>query len=157
MIGMIGGDNNMMMTDEWLTIIEQGEELTGFLLSSEMMYEYRKAHEAVYSDDALVKQIKEFTEMKERYEEVQRFGRYHPDYNIVMKSIRLQKRELDLNEQVAALRLAENEVQHIFDEVSTIIANSVSESVKVPLGNAFFAESSCSGGCGTGGGCSCSA
>ncbi len=60
--------------------------------------------------------------MKERYEEVQRFGRYHPDYNIVMKSIRVQKRELDLNEQVAALRLAENDVQQLFDEVGIIIA-----------------------------------
>ena len=60
--------------------------------------------------------------MKERYEEVQRFGRYHPDYNIVMKSIRIQKRELDMNEQVAALRLAENDVQHLFDEVGSIVA-----------------------------------
>ncbi len=34
-----------------------------------------------------------------------------------MKSIRVQKRELDLNERVAALRLAENDVQHLFDEI----------------------------------------
>ena len=93
----------MLMTDEWLTIIEHAEELTEILLSSEVVDSYRQAHEAVYSDVNLAKSIKEFTEMKERYEEVQRFGRYHPDYNIVMKSIRVQKRELDMNEQVAAL------------------------------------------------------
>ena len=58
------------------------------------MEEYNKGHEAVYSDDVLVKSIKEFTEMKERYEEVQRFGRYHPDYNIVMKEIRYKKENL---------------------------------------------------------------
>src|SRR6185312_8815876 len=147
----------MMMTDEWITIIEQAEQLSEMLLSSETVAEYRQAHDTVYSDAALGKSIKEFTDMKERYEEVQRFGRYHPDYNIVMKSIRVQKRELDLNEQVAALRLAENDVQHLFDEVGSIIAKSVSDSVKAPAGSAFFTSSSCSGGCGSGGSCSCSA
>ena len=56
---------------------------------------YRKAHaKRSIRTLSLRESIKEFTEMKERYEEVQRFGRYHPDYNIVMKSIRVQKREL---------------------------------------------------------------
>lgn len=154
---MIGGDGVMLMTEEWLSIIERAEELTKILASSEVVEEYHKAREAVYSNEVLVKSIKEFTELKERYEEVQRFGRYHPDYNIVMKNIRLQKRELDMNEQVAALRLAENDVQYLFDEIGSIVANSVSESVKVPTGSAFFADSSCGSGCGSGGSCSCSA
>lgn len=147
----------LMMTDEWLTIIEHADELTEILHSSEIVDEYRKAQDAVYSNSILVGAIMEFTKMKERYEEVQRFGRYHPDYNIVMKEIRLQKRALDLNEQVAALRIAENEVQHLFDEVGSIIAKSVSKSVKVSAGNSFFSSSSCDSGCGTGGSCSCSA
>lgn len=145
------------MTDEWLTIIEQADELTEIILSSDTVDDYLKAHRTVYADSLLVESINEFTRMKERYEEVQRFGRYHPDYNIVMKEIRVQKRALDLNESVAALRLAENEVQYLFDEVGSIIAHSVSESVKVPAGSAFFSSSSCGTGCGTGGSCSCSA
>ena len=96
----------MMMTDESIHLIDQAEELTKFLLSSEIVDHYRRTHFNVYSDAELAKSIKEFTEMKERYEEVQRFGRYHPDYNIVMKSIRIQKRELDLNE---ALRLFDSQ------------------------------------------------
>ncbi|AOV08370.1 YlbF family regulator [Sporosarcina ureilytica] len=147
----------MLITDEWLTIIEHAEELIKIMASSEVVEEYNKAREAVYSNDVLVKSIKEFTRLKERYEEVQRFGRYHPDYQTVMKDIRLRKRELDLNEQVAALRLAENDVQQLFDEIGMIIGKTVSESVKVPTGNGFFTGSSCGGGCGTGGGCSCSA
>lgn len=147
----------MLMTDEWMTIIDNAEELAEIMLSSEIVASYRKAHADVYSDAELAKSIQSFVEMKERYEEVQRFGRYHPDYNIVMKSIRVQKRELDLNEQVAALRVAENDVQHLFDEVGSIIARSVSDAVKVPTGSAYFTSSSCSGGCGSGGSCSCSA
>ena len=147
----------MLMTDEWVTIIEHAEELTEIMLSSEEVISYRQAHANVYSDAKLAESIHEFAKMKERYEEVQRFGRYHPDYNIVMKSIRVQKRELDMNEQVAALRLAENDVQHLFDEVGSIVAKSVSDSVKVPAGSAFFTGSSCGTGCGSGGSCSCSA
>lgn len=147
----------MLITEEWLSIIEHAEELTKDLASSDVVEEYHKAREAVYSNDVLVKSIEEFNELKERYEEVQRFGRYHPDYNIVMKNIRLQKRALDMNEQVAALRLAENDVQHLFDEIGSIVAMAVSESVKVPVGSAFFTSSSCGTGCGSGGSCSCSA
>ena len=157
MIGIERRDASMLMNDEWIAVIEQAEELTEMLLSSDIINSYQKAHNDVYSDAKLAKSIHEFTEMKERYEEVQRFGRYHPDYNIVMKSIRVMKRELDMNEQVALLRLTENDAQHLFNEVSSIIAKSVSEFVKVPTGNAFFVDSSCAGGCGSGGSCSCSA
>ncbi|WOV86219.1 YlbF family regulator [Sporosarcina oncorhynchi] len=147
----------MMMTDEWMSIIEQSEALSDMLLSSEAVLEYRRANNVVYSDKELVKKIYDFTDMKERYEEVQRFGRYHPDYQLVMKNIRLQKRDLDMNEQVAALRLAENDVQDLLNEVSSIIAKSVSDAVKVPTGDGFFSDSSCGGSCGSGGSCSCSA
>lgn len=147
----------MLITDEWVAIIERAEELVEFMASSEVVEKYNKARETVYADEQLVKSIKEFTYLKERYEEVQRFGRYHPDYSTVMKDIRLRKRALDLNEQIAALRLAENDVQQLFDEVGMIIGKSVSQSVKVPTGNAFFSSSSCDSGCGSGGGCSCSA
>lgn len=147
----------MIMTDEWLSIIEESETLSDMLLSSEVIQEYRRANHAVYSNASLAKAIRDFTDMKERYEEVQRFGRYHPDYKTVMKDIRIQKRELDMNEHVAALRLAENDVQRLLNEISAILATSVSDSIKVPAGDSFFVDSSCGGGCGTGGSCSCSA
>lgn len=147
----------MMMTDEWLTILEEADTLAQLLLSSETMSAYRQAHKEVYSDEVLATAIREFIEMKERFEEVQRFGRYHPDYSFVMKEIRERKRVLDMNEKIASLRLAENDVQAILDEISTLLAASVSEAVKVPTGNGFFSSSSCSSGCGSGGSCSCSA
>lgn len=147
----------MIMTDEWNAIIDNAESLTAMLLSSDAVANYRKAFDAVYSDEKLASSIHAFTAMKERHEEVQRFGKYHPDYNIVMKSIRVQKRELDLNEKVATLRIAENDVQYILDEIGSIVAQSVSESVKVPTDSLFSTGSSCGSGCGTGGSCSCSA
>lgn len=148
----------MMMTSEWAIILDSADELCEMILSSEPANTLRQAYNAVYSDEQLVKAIHAFGRMKEQYEDVQRFGKYHPDYHTIMKSIRQQKRELDLNDKVSALRLAENEFQDLLDEISLLIGKTVSEAVKVPVSNPFFASNSaCGSGCGSGGSCSCSA
>lgn len=148
----------MLMTYEWANILDFSEELSDMVLQSEQVEHYKKAYDAVYSNPALAKQIRDFAKLKDQYEEVQRFGKYHPDYKRVMKQIRVDKRTLDLDETVAALRLAENELQDLLDQISFIIGRSVSDSVKIPSSNPFFSsDSSCGGSCGTGGGCSCSA
>lgn len=147
----------MMMTDEWMNVIDMAEELSDMLLRSEVVKTYQDAYNRVYSNSDLRKEIINFNRVKEQYEEVQRFGRYHPDYKSVMKDIRLQKRALDLRDEVAALRLAENDVQSMLDEIGIMIGSSVSAAVKVPAGDGAFTNSSCGGGCGSGGSCSCSA
>ena len=148
----------MIMTYEWVQIADSAEELSRMILQSEQAEQYRQAYRAVYDNKELAAEITAFARLKNLYEEVQRFGKYHPDYKDVMKRIRVDKRKLDLNEKVAELRLAENELQDLIDQVSFIIGRSVSEAVKIPSSNPFFSsDSSCGGSCGTGGGCSCSA
>lgn len=148
----------MIMTSDWVFILDEIDQLNTMILSSKQMKALHQAHQAVYSDNELVTKIQEFNRMKELYEDVQRFGKYHPDYNRVMKEIRAQKRALDLDERIANLKIAENDYQDLLDEISVIIAHTVSPAVKVSVGNPFLtSSSSCStGGCGTGGGCSCS-
>jgi len=148
----------MMMTDSWARIMEHAEDLCKMILASEQAVQYRDAYHAVYSDQSLVEDIRLFQKMKDQYEDVQRFGRYHPDYHKIMKDVRVQKRTLDLNEKVANLKVAENDLQDLLDEVSLLVGKTVSESVMVPVSNPFFTtSSSCGGGCGSGGSCSCSA
>lgn len=148
----------MIMTYEWAEITDFADELSQMILQSEQADLYRTAYDSVYNDKNLADEIYAFARLKEQYEEVQRFGKYHPEYSRVMKQIRVDKRRLDLNEKVANLRLVENELQDLMDQVSFIIGRSVSEAVKIPSTNPFFSsESSCGGSCGTGGGCSCSA
>lgn len=148
----------MLMTSDWLFILDEVDELSAMILSSAQANHLQQAYKAVYEDEMLSAKIKAFQRLKDQYEDVQRFGKYHPDYNTIMKKIRTEKRELDLNERVADLKLAENEYQNLLDEISFIIGRSVSEAVKIPASNPFFASSSsCGSGCGTGGGCSCSA
>ncbi len=148
----------MLITSEWVMILDETDILSSMILSSEQAQNLRDAYHNVYSDQLLVQKIATFSKMKEQYEDVQRFGKYHPDYHTIMKEIRKQKRELDLDERVAKLKLAENDYQDLLDEISLIVGKSVSESVKVPVSNPFFAtDSSCGSGCGSGGSCSCSA
>lgn len=148
----------MFMTYDWAQITDSAEELSEMILQSEQAEQYREAYHTVYNDKNLADEIAAFARLKDQYEEVQRFGKYHPEYSRVMKQIRIDKRRLDLNEKVADLRFAENNLQDLIDQVSFIIGRSVSEAVKIPSSNPFFSsDSSCGGSCGTGGGCSCSA
>lgn len=147
------GGVHMIMTVEWANILDEADQLSAMILSSQPAKNLQDARHDVYSDESLVKEIKAFNKMKEQYEEVQRFGKYHPDYQSVMKKIREMKRNLDINEKIVRLKLAENDFQEMLDEVSIIIGKSVSEAVKVPVNGPLSSSSSC--GCSTGGSCGC--
>lgn len=147
----------MMMTSEWVSVLDEVDELIEMIKQSELAQVLAEAQQAVYNDETLVAQIRAFQYTKEQYEDVQRFGKYHPDYQKIMKDIRTQKRALDLHDKVAQLRLAENDFQDLLDEMSLLIGQSVSQAVKVPVSNPLLnhANNGCGSGCGSGGSCSC--
>ncbi|MGM7635953.1 YlbF family regulator [Bacillus sp. Hm123] len=145
-------------TLEKIHTMEQAEQLGQMVLLSDIAEKYRVCYSLLYTIPKTREKIQRFSRLKDLYEEVQRFGRYHPDYSRVMKEIREAKRDMDLDENVAAFRVAEKELQTLLDEISELLGRSVSQSIKVPTGNPFFSTgSSCGGGCGSGGGCGCSA
>lgn len=147
----------MLATLERLEILDKAELLSDMVLQSEIFEYYSACLYKVRSNKETQRKIRAFTKEKELYEEVQRFGRYHPDYQRVMKNIRELKREMDMDDFVAEFKKAENDLQALLDEISVIIGKSVSDKIKVPTGNPFFDNSSsCSGGCGSGGSCGCS-
>lgn len=145
-------------TIEKIKTVEQAEGFAHMILESDVAENYRSCYFLLYTNPVTKGRIHRFSRLKEQYEEVQRFGRYHPDYSRVMKEVREAKREMDLDENVAAFRVAEKELQNLLDEISVIIGRAVSEGIKVPTGNPFFSTgSSCGGGCGSGSSCGCSA
>lgn len=140
----------------WSDVLFKANELTEMLLQSEAFLQYRELQQQLREDKEAQRLIKQFNEWKERYEEVERFGVYHPDYKMVSTEVRQAKRTLDLHEVVANFKKAELELEEWLNEVSRLIASAVSASIKVPTGNPFFDQSGCSG-CGSGGGCACKA
>ncbi|MBW3113993.1 MULTISPECIES: YlbF family regulator [Bacillaceae] len=148
----------MLATIERMEILDSADELSQWILESDVAENYRKSLYKLRNNSETQRKVQTFSRMKESYEEVQRFGRYHPDYKSIMKEIREVKREMDLDDNVAEFRRAENELQDLLDQVSLLIGHSVSKNVKVPSGNPFFSGGgSCGGGCGSGGSCGCSA
>lgn len=147
----------LLATIEGIEILDHAEQLAAMIIQSEEAENYRQCLYKLKNNKETQAKIRSFVKMKEHYEDVQRFGKYHPDYKNVMISVRELKREMDLDVNVAEFRKAENDLQAILDEVSVIIGYSVSKQIKVPTGNPFFdSTSSCGGGCGSGGSCGCS-
>lgn len=145
----------MIATLEYVDILDHSEMLGKMVLNSEVYEAYRIAKQELYNDIEAQQLIKEFNAVKDHYEDVQRFGRYHPDYSEIMKQVRTRKRAMDLNDKVAAFKIAERSFQSLLDEISQYIAHSVSTQIKVPIDGAALSDSGC--GCGSGGGCGCKA
>lgn len=137
-----------------VNIMIEADEFSEMILSSEVFNRYIRTKQAVQNDASAQALLQEFQEIKADYEEVQRFGKYHPDFKKVTKEVREKKRQVDSHSLIAEYKSAENELENVLNEVCETIAYQVSPSVKVPSGNPFF-DQSC-GGCGSGGGCGCS-
>ena len=145
----------MLATIETVEIMDQAERLAHEIIQSEVGVHYIDSLQKMKLDRVAQEKIQTFNSMKDSYEEVQRFGRYHPDYKTVTRAIREAKREMDLHPSIIEYKQAENSLQQLLDEISMLLGHSVSPHIKVPTGNPFF-ESSCGGGCGSGGSCGCS-
>jgi len=152
------GVYNVIATLEYVEVLDQTDILIRKILNSEIMDEYRQALHILQNDSEAQRLIKAFNHIKEHYEDIQRFGRYHPDYNEIMRNVRSSKRKMDMNDSVAAFKLAERKLQQFLDEISEYIATSVSEHIIVPKDGLALKDSGCStGGCGSGESCGCQA
>lgn len=148
----------MLTTMRIVELLDESDHVANMVLQSDVAENYRQCLYRLNKDSHAQALIAEFVKIKEQYEDVQRFGKYHPDYKTITRQVRDVKRQVDLHATIAAFKKAENELQKLLDEISVILGQAVSEHVKVPTGNPFFdTGSSCGGGCGSGGSCGCSA
>ncbi|SDJ03977.1 YlbF family regulator [Salimicrobium halophilum] len=144
----------MLATMEVVDVLDRSEEIGQMIMDSDVFKEFYQSKQEMEENEEAQRLIHNFNKMKDQYEEVQRFGRYHPDYSTITKSIRSVKREMDMHESVARYKRAERNVQKLLDDISQSVAYSVSEQIKVPRNGMVFTDTGCS--CGSGGGCGCS-
>src|SRR5690625_2104956 len=148
----------MIATLEHVDILDRAEQLGQKILQCEVVKQYKQAKYDLQKDEYAQQLIRDFVATKEDYDDVQRFGRYHPDYNQIMKNVRSTKRKMDMNDKVASYKIKERQVQNLLDDISECIAGGVSEEIKVPKDGAALSDTGCAtGGCGSGGTCSCRA
>ena len=143
-----------MITEETLTVLDEIEALSDKILESLLYQEYREAEQALADNDEAHLLYQAFLKSKDKYDEIMRFGKYHPDYQSVMLDTRKRKRAYEMLPVVMNHKQKEVALQELIDQVIVKIAYAVSENVKIEAGNPFFQKDA--GGCATGGSCSCS-
>lgn len=143
-----------MITEETLSILDEIENLSDMIIQSEVYQSYQHAKDYLENDDEAHLLYQAFLKSKDQYDDVMRFGKYHPDYKRIMMETRQRKRAYEMLPVVMEYKTKEVALQNLIDEVVTKIAFAVSENVKIEAGNPFFQTGH--NGCATGGSCNCS-
>ena len=143
-----------MITEETLSILDEIENLSDMIVQSDVYQTYQYAKDNLENDDEAHLLYQAFLKSKDQYDDVMRFGKYHPDYKRIMMETRQRKRAYELLPVVMEYKTKEVALQDLIDEVLTKIAFAVSENVKIEAGNPFFQTGH--NGCATGGSCNCS-
>ncbi|WP_373864280.1 YlbF family regulator [Paenibacillus xylaniclasticus] len=126
-------------------------ELGELINHSAEVADYLYWKSVVDSDADVQAVVKQFAKAREQFQECERFGRFHPDYNAAKDRMKEVQAQLDTFESVKRFKAAEQVVDSLLYDVSRLIADAVSETVKVP-GNDPNPKG---GGCGGGGSCGC--
>ncbi len=137
-------------------VIVQTETLSAMIAKSDIAEAYRSSKHEMETDPEVAILIKDFNHKKSLYEEVARFGKYHPDYLRFRREVFETKRNIEQYPVIARFKEAEKQLEDLLYEISQLLADPISEDIKVPGTNPFFNSKGCgSGGCGHGGCSSC--
>jgi len=103
----------MIATSSIVELLDQSDHMTQKIIQSSIAISYQKAYTTLLNDQEAQHLIKQFNRLKEDYEDIQRFGSYHPDYRDIMRNVRRAKRKMDMNDKVAAFKVAERQLQEL--------------------------------------------
>lgn len=145
----------MFITSEMIKIQELSEELAKDIIHSDLGQAFIKQKKLMQNDPLAQEKISLFLQEKERFEEINKYGKYHPDYKDSSKKIRVMKREMDMHPTIAAFKLVETEFESMLEEVSRVLGHSVSEKILIPSSNPLNSAGH-KKGCSHHHGCGCS-
>ncbi|MGT2924674.1 YlbF family regulator [Streptococcus caviae] len=124
----------LKMDDQLLAIDDALDDVITAFLELDTVKAYQAAAQAVSADKELQEEISDFQRLKEDYDRLQSFGKYRPEAGQLRKAVLRQKRQLDLNDKMIAMRRAEVDLQTVLAEASQKIAAAVSPDIFVDTG-----------------------
>jgi len=127
-------------------------DLSDAMLRSVEMADFLYWKERMEQDPAVKELLRKMARAKERFEECERFGHYHPNYHEALDAVKAVEAELEGIESAREFKRAEKALDELLYDVSVVIAHAVSESIKVPSNDPLPKSG---GGCGSGGSCGC--
>lgn len=136
---------------DFTELLSRAYALGDMIKRSDLTDQYTYWKRQVEQDEEANRLSRRLVLAKEKYAECERFGRFHPDYHEALNQVYAVQAELDELDSVRRFKAAEQSLDELFHEISFLVARSVSDSVKVP----DMDPNARSGGCGSGGGCSC--
>ncbi|MBH5316777.1 YlbF family regulator [Paenibacillus sp. GSMTC-2017] len=137
-------------TIDMASLLLSAYEIGDWINDSAEVAEYLYWKSEVSQNEEVKSLQRQFSKAKELFEECQRFGRFHPSYNEAKDKVKLIEKQMAELECVTRFKESEQVVDEMLYEVSRMIAESVSENIKVPSN-----EKGSGGGCGSGGSCGC--
>ncbi|WP_296124840.1 YlbF family regulator [uncultured Streptococcus sp.] len=125
----------MLIINEELLAIDQAiDSLVLHFLGLPEVEVYRLKRQKFEGDRTLQQQLLEFQELRESYEEAQKYEDYRSDVRDLKRQVLRMKRQIDLNEVVIAYRQAELDLQEIMASLGQDIAQAVSDQIFIDTG-----------------------
>ncbi|MGT2887747.1 YlbF family regulator [Streptococcus didelphis] len=124
----------LVINEELLAIEEAIDDLVSDLKSTEEYQTYQRLAKQVENDSKLQVAIAQFQQMSEAYASQSQFVRFRPEIRSLKKALLMAKKDLDLNPQISALRVAEVNLQKLLAHVSEELARSISSHIFVDTG-----------------------
>lgn len=138
----------MISTTVKYEILTDVNELIEKITESEPVQNYVDCYYKLKNSREAQEKIANFVNIKDKYEEVKKYGTYHPDYKKTMNSIMKIKRDMDLDKDVANFKKAETTLQSLLDNIGFTISRSISEQIKVDMSSPLNTNrSSCQSNC----------
>lgn len=121
-----------METLDMAEILLGAYKLADKINDSEEVERYLECKRRLQEDQEAQQIIKDFQRVKERYEEAKRFGIFHPNYHEAKEEALRFQEKLQAHPTIQAFLKAEEELDTLLHDVSTLIAQAVSDTIKVP-------------------------
>jgi len=113
-------------------ILMEAYQLADLIIESEEVKRYLQVKERMDADPEVRRLIGEFRRKKEKFEETQRFGHFHPDFHAAREEAESFREKLVEHPLIAEFLRAEEQLDRLLNEVSRTISQAVSESIEVP-------------------------
>ncbi|HZG78523.1 MAG TPA: YlbF family regulator [Paenibacillus sp.] len=133
-------------------LLSKASDLADAMLRSVEMADFLYWKERMEQDPEVKALLKKMARAKERFEECERFGHYHPNYHEALDAVRAVEAEMEAIESAREFKRAEKALDTLLYDVSVVVAHAVSDSIKVPSNDPLPKHG---GGCGSGGSCGC--
>ncbi|MDR6225268.1 YlbF family regulator [Desmospora profundinema] len=122
-----------MNTLDMSEILLEAYQLADHINECKEVKQYLELKQRIEKDDEAQRLIAGFRRKKDRFEEAQRFGHFHPDYHAAKKEAEAFLKEMEKHPLIGRYLEAEEQVDRLLSEVSRTLAQAVSDSIKVPI------------------------